>query len=154
MPTLQERVKADLIAAMKAKDKDKVVVLRLIMNDIKMHALEKRVDATLSDDILLCLLVKMLKQRKDSISQFEKACRLDLVAKEQAQIDIIATYMPKQLGETEITKLVAEVIAENKFNSVKDLGKIMAVIKKSHQSSVDLSLVSSIAKQELLSQSN
>jgi uncharacterized protein len=127
MPTLKERIDADLKDAMRAKDELKLAVLRMMKSTIKY----KEVEATatvLDDEKVVGVLTTMVKQRRDSIDEYTKANRADLADREKAEIGVIQAYMPEQLSAEGLTRAVAEGIAEAKATSLKDLGAVMKVL--------------------------
>jgi uncharacterized protein YqeY len=132
---------------MRAKDKQKLSVLRLITAAIKQIEVDQRIE--LDDTHVITVLEKMLKQRKDSISQFEKAGRDDLKDIEVYEVSIIQTYMPEQLEESEITSMIAQAIADTGANSMKDMGKVMGLLKSKLSGRADMGKVSQIIKSQL-----
>jgi uncharacterized protein YqeY len=137
----------DIKAAMRAKDGDKLTTLRLITAAIKQKEVDDRVD--LDDSGVLAILEKMVKQRKDSISQFQAGGRQDLVDKEQAELAILSTYMPEQLSEAEVAKAVDAALAQVGATGPQDMGKVMAVLKPSLAGKADMGLVSQLLKARL-----
>ena len=132
---------------MRAKDGDKLTTLRLITAAIKQKEVDDRVD--LDDSGVLAILEKMVKQRKDSISQFQAGGRQDLVDKEQAELAILSTYMPEQLSEAEVAKAVDAALAQVGATGPQDMGKVMAVLKPSLAGKADMGLVSQLLKARL-----
>ena len=132
---------------MRAKDGDKLTTLRLITAAIKQKEVDDRVD--LDDAGVLAILEKMVKQRKDSISQFQAGGRQDLVDKEQAELAILSTYMPEQLSEAEVAKAVDAALAQVGATGPQDMGKVMAVLKPSLAGKADMGLVSQLLKARL-----
>ena len=132
---------------MRAKDGDKLTTLRLITAAIKQKEVDDRVD--LDDAGVLAILEKMVKQRKDSISQFQAGGRQDLVDKEQAELAILSTYMPEQLSEAEVAKAVDAALAQVGATGPQDMGKVMAVLKPSLAGKADMGLASQLLKARL-----
>jgi len=144
---LKERLQEATKAAMRAKDKDRLGVIRMINAAIKQREVDERVE--LDDAQIVSVLDKMLKQRREAIEQFEKAGRDDLVAKEQAEAEVIQEFMPAALSETEIDQAVADAVESTGAASVKDMGKVMAVLKPQMQGRADMSAVSAKVKARL-----
>ncbi len=147
--TLTTRITDDVKAAMRSKDKDRLAVLRLITAAIKQIEVDQRI--TLDDDQVIGVLEKMLKQRKDSIEQFSKAGRDELVAQEASEIKIIQQYLPEQLSDDEIKTLIDEAINATGAASMKDMGKVMGILKPKLAGRADMGLVSRIIKDQLSS---
>ena len=137
----------DVKDAMRSKDKPRLATLRLITAAIKQQEVDERIE--LNDAQVLALLDKMCKQRRESISQFEKAGRDDLIAQEVSELDIIQTYLPEQLGEDEITALIDEAMAATGAASIKDMGKVMGQLKPKLQGRADMGAVSAMIKAKL-----
>lgn len=143
------QVADDTKVAMREKDRVRLETLRMITNDIKMAALDQKVALPPSDDFCLKSILRMVKQRKDSIQQFEAADRTELAAKEKAQLAIIEQYLPQALSAEETTKKIKETISALDLTAVSDMGKVMAEMKKLPAGQVDMALVSKITKQLL-----
>jgi hypothetical protein len=161
--SLKGRISQDLIVAIKAKDKVKSLVLRSLNSSIKNTEIIKRTKlskdsqvadlekvSVLSDEEVVGVISSQIKQRKDSISEFEKANRGDLVLKEKSEMDILAVYLPEQMSEVEIRKIVSDAIVKTGASSVKEMGRVMAFIMPLVKGKADGTLVSTIVK-ELLS---
>jgi uncharacterized protein YqeY len=146
-PTLKTRIQDDVKAAMRSKDKDRLGTLRLITAAIKQKEVDERIE--MDDAAVIAVLEKMIKQRKDSISQYGQAGRDDLVTKEQTELDLILTYLPAQLSEAEITSIVSKAIADTGASDIKDMGKLMAAVKPQVAGKADMGLVSKIVKAKL-----
>ncbi|SMN14875.1 Transamidase GatB domain protein [uncultured Candidatus Thioglobus sp.] len=144
MSELKQRITDDMKSAMKAKDKDALKAIRMILGAIKQKEVDERID--LDDDQVLTVIQKMVKQRKDSISQFTAAGRTDLVAVEEAELVIINNYMPVQLSEDEIAIAVDRVIADSGASSMQDMGKLMGLLKAQLTGKADMGIVSSIIR--------
>ena len=145
--SLKDRITGDVKDAMRAKDKPRLGTLRLITAAIKQQEVDERIE--LDDTQVLTLLDKMCKQRRESISQFEKAGRDDLIAQEVLELDLIQTYLPEQLGEAEIAALIEETMAATGAASIKDMGKVMGQLKPKLQGRADMSAVSAMIKAKL-----
>ena len=133
--------------AMRARDKVRLGALRLILAEIKRVEVDERIEV--EDARVLSILDKMSKQRRDSIKQFHAAGRDDLVVQEQTELDIISEFMPAALGDDEITTLFAQAIEQSKAESVRDMGKVMALIKPQIQGRADMAAVSKQVKAAL-----
>jgi len=147
MSSLSARINDDVKAAMKAKDKARLGVLRLITAAIEQREVDERI--TLNDEQVLAVLEKMIKQRKDSITQYEKAGRDELAQQEAFEIGIIQDYMPEQLSDDEIDALIAEAISSSGAESMKDMGKVMGLLKPKLAGRADMGKVSQIIKKQL-----
>ena len=145
--SLKDRILSDVKDAMRAKDKPRLGTLRLITATIKQQEVDERIE--LDDTQVLTLLDKMCKQRRESISQFEKAGRDDLIAQEVLELDLIQTYLPEQLSEAEIAALIEETMAATGAASIKDMGKVMGQLKPKLQGRADMSAVSALIKAKL-----
>jgi len=147
MSPLTARINDDVKAAMKAKDKPRLGVLRLITAAIKQREVDEQI--TLNDEQVLAVLEKMVKQRKDSITQYEKAGRDELAQQEAFEIGIIQDYMPEQLSDAEIDALIAEAISSSGAESMKDMGKVMGLLKPKLAGRADMGAVSAKIKAQL-----
>ena len=125
--SLKERIQEDMKGAMRSGDKDRLGTIRLIMAAVKQREVDERI--TLDDAQLLAVLERMGKQRRESIAQFQAGGRADLVAKENAELTIINAYMPAPLAADELDALINQAISETGAASIKDMGKVMAIIK-------------------------
>lgn len=144
---LKARITEEMKAAMRAGEKDRLATIRLILAAIKQVEVDTR--AELSDSELIAVLDKMCKQRRESIEQFEKAGREDLAAKERQELEVIQTYLPAQLSEAEIDQLIGEAIAQTGAEGIKDMGKVMGIIKSKAQGRADMGAVSAKIKARL-----
>ena len=124
MSQLKQLITNDMKLALKAQDKSALKAIRMILGAIKQKEIDERID--LDDTQVMAVIQKMVKQRKDSISQFSDAGRTDLVEVEEAELSIINNYMPKQLSEAEIEAAVVKAISDSGADSMKDMGKLMA----------------------------
>ena len=145
--SLKDRILQDVKDAMRSRDKPRLATLRLITAAIKQQEVDERIE--LDDAQILALLDKMCKQRRESISKFEKAGRDDLIAQEVSELGIIQTYLPEQLGEDEITALIDETMAATGATSIKDMGKVMGQLKPKLQGRADMGAVSAMIKAKL-----
>jgi uncharacterized protein YqeY len=147
MSETRQRILDDIKAAMKAADKPRVAKLRQMSAAIKQIEVDQRIE--LDEQGTIAVLDKMLKQRRESIAQYEKANRDDLIAVEQAELELIQEYMPAALSEEEVNKVIDDAIASSAASSVKDMGKVMGLVKPALQGKVDMSVVSQTIKQRL-----
>ncbi len=145
--SLKERINEDMKSAMRSGDKERLGTIRLIMAAIKQREVDERI--MLDDSQVLAALEKMIKQRREAITQFESGGRADLVAKETAEVAVLQTYMPAQLSESELDALIAEAIQTTGATSLKDMGKVMGAVKARAQGRADLGAVSARIKQKL-----
>ena len=134
-------------AAMKGGDKRKLGVIRLIMAAIKQKEVDERIE--LNDEQVLAILDKMVKQRRDSITQYEDAGRTELADQEKFEISVIQDYLPEQLGEAEILAMIDEAVAATGASSMKDMGKLMGILKPKLQGRADMGQASALVKQKL-----
>ena len=147
MSQLKQLITDDMKLAMKAKDKEALKAIRMILGAIKQKEIDERIE--LSDAQALSVIQKMVKQRKDSIAQFSDAGRSDLVDIEEAELLIINNYMPKQLSKDEVEAEVTKAISETGAESMKDMGKLMGVLKGKLDGKADMGVVSQIIKSKL-----
>jgi uncharacterized protein YqeY len=145
--SLKNQITEDMKSAMKAGDKDRLKTVRLIMAAIKQVEVDQRVD--LDDAGVLAVLDKMVKQRRDSVTQFEKGGRDDLAAIEKAEIEVLAEYLPEQLSAEELAALVDEVIAATGAEGMRDMGKVMGQIKAKAAGRADMGAVSATVRERL-----
>ena len=145
--SLKARLTDDMKTAMKAGEKDRLGVVRLVLSAIKQKEVDERVEMT--DPLVLAVLEKMVKQRKDSISQYEAAAREDLAAIERYELGIIDAYLPAKLGEDAILAEIDKAIAATGAASAADIGKLMGVLKPALAGQADMGLVSKLVKQKL-----
>ena len=144
---LKAQIIDDMKAAMKGGEKTRLGVIRLITAAIKQREVDERID--LDDEQVLVVLDKMVKQRRDSIKQYTDAGREDLAAIEEAEVEIIQTYLPAALSEDEIAAIVEAAIAQTGASSMADMGKVMGIVKPQVQGRGDMGAVSGIVKQKL-----
>ena len=144
--SLKQRLTDDMKAAMKSGEKDRLAVIRLINAAIKQREVDERIE--LDDAAVIAAMEKMVKQRKDSVSQFEAAGREDLAAVERAEIVVIEKYLPAKLGEAEILAAIDAAIAETGASGPADMGKLMGVLKPKLAGQADMGLVSALVKKK------
>ena len=145
--SLKEQISEDMKIAMRAKDSERLSTIRLLMAAIKQREVDERI--TLDDGQVLAVIEKMIKQRRESITQFESGGRSDLAAKENAEIGVLQGYLPAQLTPAEVDALIAEAIAATGAASVKDMGKVMGFVKPKAQGRTDMGALSARIKQKL-----
>lgn len=143
----REKIQSDLKDAMRSQNREKVNTLRLITAAIKQVEVDERIEV--DEARLLTILTKLVKQRQESIEQFKKAERDDLVAKEQAELEIIQQYLPEPLDENTIKQLIDEAIQNVDAKSMADMGKVMGMLKPKLQGRADMSKISGIIKNKL-----
>ncbi len=149
---LRERLNDELKAAMKAREQRKVSTLRLILAALKDRDLAARTaghNESITDDEILQLFAKMIRQRRESINLYEKGGRLDLAEQEAEEITIIEDFLPRQLDEGEVEAAVSEVIAELEATGLKDMGRTMAVLKERYAGRMDFAKASALVKKAL-----
>jgi uncharacterized protein YqeY len=145
--SLKARIQQDMKDAMRAAEKARLSTIRLILAAIKQREVDERKDL---DDVEIALVLeKMVKQRRESISQFEKAGRTDLVEQETAELAVIQPYLPEQLNESELEALIEEALTQSGATSIKDMGKVMALLKPRVQGRADMGAVSALIKGRL-----
>ena len=147
MSETRQRILDDIKTAMKSGDKPRLATLRLMSAAIKQKEVDERIE--LNEEATLAIIDKLMKQRRESISQYEAAGRDDLVAQEQAEAEIIKTYLPEALSDDEISAIIAEAIETTGAASVKDMGKVMGMVKPKLQGRADMSSVSKTIKDRL-----
>ena len=145
--SLKDRIQQDMKDAMRARDKERLGTIRLILAAIKQREVDERIE--LDDTQLIVVLDKMVKQRRESIAQFEQAGRDDLIAQEQSELEVIIPYLPAALGEDEITQLIDEALESTGASSIKDMGKVMGQLKPKLQGRADMGAVSAMIKARL-----
>jgi uncharacterized protein YqeY len=151
--SLHERITEDMKAAMRAKESARLSAIRLLLAALKQKQVDERApgkeSAALADADVLGVIEKMLKQRRESIAQFEKAGRTDLAEVEKFEISVLAAYMPQQLRAAEVEQAIAAAIAESGASGVKDMGKVMALLKSRLAGRADMGQVSGLVKAKL-----
>ncbi len=145
--SLKARLTEDMKAAMKGGDKERLATIRLVNAAIKQREVDERIE--LDDTQVLTVLEKMLKQRKDSITQYEAAGREDLAVIERSEMAVIQTYLPAQLSADEVEAIVVKAIADAGASSAKDMGKVVALVKPQVAGRADMGQVSVLVKQKL-----
>jgi len=144
---LKQRIQEDMKTCMKAGDKRTLGSIRLILAAIKQREVDERIE--LNDQQVLATLDKMVKQRRESIAQYEKAQRTELAEQEAFEIAVIQKYLPEALSDSEIAALVAEAISSSGASSLKDMGRVMGQLKPKMQGRADMAAVSALVKQQL-----
>ena len=144
---LRDQVNEDMKTAMKARDAERLAAIRLLLAAVKQREVDERI--TLDDAGVIAVVEKMIKQRKDSIAQYEKAARQDLADREKFEIGVIEAYLPQQLTQGEIDAIVAEAIAATGAKSPADMGKVMGVVKPRLAGRADMGKVSGLVKAKL-----
>ncbi|MEM7406614.1 MAG: GatB/YqeY domain-containing protein [Pseudomonadota bacterium] len=145
--TLKSRIQEDVKTAMRAKDKPRLAVLRMVTAALKQREVDERIE--LDDEATLQVLVKLVKQRKDSIEQYSAANRADLADQERAELELIEGYMPQALGADELNTIVGDAISETGAASIKDMGKVMAWLRPKVQGRADMGALSATVKTRL-----
>ena len=151
--SLRNKIDEDYKQSIKNKDQQKIDTLRLIRSAIKDKDISSRTSENkegINDSEILSLLLNLIKQRNDSIEQFQKAKRDDLVKNEKSEIEVIKGYLPKQKTQEETETIINEIISSNNLESIKDMGKLMSIIKNDYAGEVDMGLVGKIAKSKLI----
>ena len=145
--TLKERISEDMKAAMRARDAARLSAVRLLLAALKQKEVDERVE--LSDADVLGIIEKMMKQRRESIVQYEKAARADLAEQEKFEIGVLQAYLPQQMPEAEVAQAVAAAIAESGASGVKDMGQVMALLKPRLAGRADMGKVSAQVRAKL-----
>ena len=145
--SLKDRITEDMKTAMRSGDKERLATVRLALAAIKQREVDERI--VLDDSQVLSVLEKMIKQRREAITQFESGGRADLVAKETSEIVVLQHYLPAQMGEAEVDALIAAAIQESGATSIKDMGKVMALVKPKAAGRTDMGAVSARIRQKL-----
>jgi uncharacterized protein YqeY len=144
---LRDQLNEDIKSAMKARETERLNALRLLSAAVKQREVDERI--TLDDAAVVAVVEKMIKQRKDSIAQYEKAARQDLADKEKYEISVIEKYLPQQLSQAEIDAIIAEAIASTGAKGAADMGKVMGVVKPRLAGRADMGKVSGLVKAKL-----
>ena len=145
--TLKERINEDMKAAMRASDKERLSTIRMTQAAIKQREVDER--TTLDDAQVIAVIEKMVKQRRESVAQFEQGGRADLAEKEEREITVLQGYLPEPLSETELDAIIREAIAQSGASSMKDMGKVMAAVKAQAAGRADMGAVSARIKAAL-----
>ena len=151
--SLRNKIDEDYKQSIKNKDQQKIDTLRLIRSAIKDKDISSRTSENkegINDSEILSLLLNLIKQRNDSIEQFQKAKRDDLIKNEKSEIEVIKDYLPQQKTQEETEKIINEIISSNNLESIKDMGKLMSIIKNDYAGEMDMGLVGKIAKSKLI----
>ena len=151
--SLRNKIDEDYKQSIKNKDQQKIDTLRLIRSAIKDKDISSRTSKNkegINESEILSLLLNLIKQRNDSIEQFQKAKRDDLIKNEKSEIEVIKNYLPQQKTQEETEKIINEIISSNNLESIKDMGKLMSIIKSDYAGEVDMGLVGKIAKSKLI----
>ena len=149
MSTLKARITDDMKSAMRAKEKERLGVIRMALAAIKQREVDDKIE--LDDTQVTAVIEKMLKQRRDSIEQFESAGRTELADQEKFEVSVLQEYMPEALSEAEIAAAIDKAIADTGASSIKDMGKLMGTLKPQLQGRADMGAVSGLIKQKLAS---
>jgi uncharacterized protein YqeY len=147
--TLKDRITEDMKSAMRSGAKERLATIRLALAAIKQREVDERI--VLEDGQVLAVLEKMIKQRKEAITQFQTGGRADLVAKESAEVSVLEGYLPARMGDAELDALIASAITATSAASAKDMGKVMALVKSQAQGRADMGAVSARVKEKLTS---
>ncbi|EAR60505.1 GatB/YqeY domain-containing protein [Neptuniibacter caesariensis] len=147
MSELKQQITNEMKAAMRAKEKARLTTIRMILAELKRIEVDERIE--LDDTRVLAVLDKMSKQRRDSISQFEEAARMDLADAERQELEVIKTFLPQPLTEEEIAALVKSAADSSGAQSMQDMGKVMAILKPQVQGRADMGIISKLVKEQL-----
>ncbi|NOQ77452.1 MAG: GatB/YqeY domain-containing protein [Methylococcaceae bacterium] len=147
MSLLKNRIKDDMKQAMRAKEKERLKVIRMILAAIKQIEVDERIE--LDDERIIVTLDKMLKQRRESIKQFNDAGRTDLTEIEEAEVLVIQDFLPKALTPEEIDEMVVKAVSDSAAESIKDMGKVMGILRPQMLGRADMSVVSLVIKAKL-----
>jgi uncharacterized protein YqeY len=144
---IKDKITEDMKNAMRSQQKERLGTIRLILSALKQREVDERI--VLSDEQVLATLNKMIKQRRDSITQFEAGSRPDLAAKEAEEVKVIQEYLPAQMSEAEVEQAIAAAITETGAAGAKDMGKVMGVLKSALAGKADMTVVSAKVKEKL-----
>lgn len=144
MSALKAKIQDDMKEAMRAKDTVRLGTIRMLLAALKQREVDERIELT--DGDVLKIINKQIKQRRDSISQFQEAGRHDLADKEVLELAILESYLPEALSDTEVKTLIEKAIADHNATSIKDMGKVMAVLKPQLEGKADMAVVSQMIK--------
>lgn len=147
--SLKDRIQDDMKSAMRAKAKDRLSTLRLALAAIKQQEVDRQ--TTLDDEQVIAVLERMIKQRRESISHYQNANREDLAAQEASEIAVIQVYMPELLSDEEVATLIDEAISVTNAQSMRDMGKVMGIVKQRAHGRADMTTVSALVKAKLAS---
>jgi len=144
---LKQQITEDMKAAMRARDSARLSTVRLLLAAMKQKEVDERIE--LADADVLAIIEKMIKQRRESIGQFEKASRQDLADKEKAEIAVLSAYLPQKMGDAEVAAAIAAAVSETGASGIKDMGKVMALLKPRLAGRADMGQVSALVKSRL-----
>lgn len=147
MSELKQQITSEMKAAMRAKEKERLTTIRMILAELKRIEVDERIE--LDDTRVLAVLDKMSKQRRDSISQFEEAARMDLADAERRELEVIKTFLPQPLTDEEIADLIKQAAEQSGAQSMQDMGKIMGILKPQVQGRADMGIISKLVKAQL-----
>jgi len=145
--TLKGQIQEDVKTAMRARDQKRLTALRLITAAIKQVEIDQRIE--MDDQAILAVLDKMVKQRRDSLEQYNAAGRDDLAAQEQFELELISVYLPEALSDDELATLITQAVADTGASSIRDMGKVMNQLRGQVQGRADMKAVSSAVKEQL-----
>ena len=145
--TLKERITEDMKAAMRAKESARLSAIRLLLSAMKQREVDERIELTDAD--VLGIIEKMIKQRRESIVQYEKGARADLADAEKFEVGVLSAYLPQQMGEADIAAAVDAAMAETGAKAMPDMGKVMAILKPKLAGRADMGKVSALVKSKL-----
>ncbi|MAY42216.1 MULTISPECIES: GatB/YqeY domain-containing protein [unclassified Neptuniibacter] len=149
MSELKQRITTEMKAAMRAKDKERLSTIRMMLAELKRIEIDERIE--LDDTRVITVLDKMSKQRRDSISQFEEAARMDLASAERRELEVIKTFLPQPLTDEELVAIVKQATEESGAQSMQDMGKVMGLVKPQVQGRADMGNISKLVKAVLTS---
>jgi uncharacterized protein YqeY len=149
MSELKQRITTEMKAAMRAKDKERLSTIRMMLAELKRIEIDERIE--LDDTRVITVLDKMSKQRRDSISQFEEAARMDLASAERRELEVIKTFLPQPLTDEELVAIVKQAAEESGAQSMQDMGKVMGLVKPQVQGRADMGNISKLVKAVLTS---
>ena len=144
---MREKIINDIKEAMKSQDKEKLSVLRMVKGAIQLEEINKKQE--LEDNDVIAVIAKQIKTRKESITEFEKGNRFDLIEKTQSEIKILEAYMPEQLSEEEVNKVIAEAIEQVNPQAPSDMGKVMGIVTPKLKGLADMSMVSRLVREKI-----
>ena len=147
LTTLKDQIQEDVKSAMRARDQKRLTALRLITAAIKQVEVDERIE--MDDKGVLTVLDKMVKQRRDSLEQYQKAGRDDLAAQEEFELELISVYLPEPLGDDELAALIKQAVADTGASTIRDMGAVMNQLREQVQGRADMKAVSSAVKQQL-----
>ena len=145
--TLKSQIQEDVKSTMRARDQKRLTALRLITAAIKQVEIDKRIE--MDDQAVLAVLDKMVKQRRDSLEQYQNAGRDDLAAQEEFELELISVYLPEALGDDELAALIRQTVADTGASSIRDMGMVMNKLREQVQGRADMKAVSSAVKEQL-----